>query len=114
MAENSRKNEFFERESIAIIAITTRSSMRVKQLRFILKLLSFFYICKNTEHAEYMPEPLLYFFLLFFFIKNSGSFHRKRFPRNKNRFCNDPVYFLAGKLIHQSFSHHMTDLFRIR
>ena len=30
MAENSRKNEFFERESIAIIAITTRSSIKVK------------------------------------------------------------------------------------
>ena len=29
MAENSRKNEFFERESIAIIAITTKSSIRV-------------------------------------------------------------------------------------
>ena len=29
MAENSRKNEFFERESIAIIAITTNSSIRV-------------------------------------------------------------------------------------
>ena len=29
MAENSRKNEFFERESIAIIAITTSSSIRV-------------------------------------------------------------------------------------
>ena len=30
MAENSRKNEFFERESIAMIAITTKSSIRVK------------------------------------------------------------------------------------
>ena len=29
MAENSRKNEFFERESIAIIAITTSNSIRV-------------------------------------------------------------------------------------
>ena len=29
MAENSRKNEFFERESIAIIAITTSSSISV-------------------------------------------------------------------------------------
>ena len=29
MAENSRKNEFFERESIAIIAITTNSSINV-------------------------------------------------------------------------------------
>ena len=34
MAENSRKNEFFERESIAIIAITTSSSIRVKQKCF--------------------------------------------------------------------------------
>ena len=32
MAENSRKNEFFERESIAIIAMTTKSSMRVNCL----------------------------------------------------------------------------------
>ena len=31
MAENSRKNEFFERESIAMIAITTKSSIRVKR-----------------------------------------------------------------------------------
>ena len=29
MAENSRKNEFFERESIAIIAITTESVINV-------------------------------------------------------------------------------------
>ena len=29
MAENSRKNEFFERESIAIIAITTSNSIKV-------------------------------------------------------------------------------------
>ena len=29
MAENSRKNEFFERESIAMMAITTNSSIRV-------------------------------------------------------------------------------------
>ena len=30
MAENSRKNEFFERESIAMIAMTTSSSINVK------------------------------------------------------------------------------------
>ena len=29
MAENSRKNEFFERESIAMMAITTNNSMSV-------------------------------------------------------------------------------------
>ena len=29
MAENSRKNEFFERESIAMIAITTSNSISV-------------------------------------------------------------------------------------
>ena len=34
MAENSRKNEFFERESIAIIAITTSSSIKVKNAIF--------------------------------------------------------------------------------
>ena len=33
MAENSRKNEFFERESIAIIAITTSNSIKVKLKR---------------------------------------------------------------------------------
>ena len=36
MAENSRKNEFFERESIAMIAITTNSSIRVNFLRRII------------------------------------------------------------------------------
>ena len=34
MAENSRKNEFFERESIAIIAITTNSSISVNKWCF--------------------------------------------------------------------------------
>ena len=35
MAENSRKNEFFERESIAMIAITTSSSINVKDLTLV-------------------------------------------------------------------------------
>lgn len=34
MAENSRKNEFFERESIAMIAITTSNSISVKLMSF--------------------------------------------------------------------------------
>ena len=35
MAENSRKNEFFERESIAMMAITTSSSIKVNFFIFI-------------------------------------------------------------------------------
>ena len=66
----SKKREFTLIELlvvIAMIAIATNNSIKVKQLRFILKLLSFFYICKNTEHTEYMSEPLLCFTFFYFF-----------------------------------------------
>ena len=61
MAENSRKNEFFERESIAIIAITTNSSIKVKHrcpiqfltVLFILKLL--FFVQTNQTFQKNIP-----------------------------------------------------------
>ena len=60
MAENSRKNEFFERESIAIIAITINSSIKVKRCWvkdcfFMISYLSFWlYLC-SFESSNLFP-----------------------------------------------------------
>ena len=53
MAENSRKNEFFERERIAMMAITTKSSIRVNLCVFFL-----FFI--------FTPCVFLYIILVFY------------------------------------------------
>ena len=53
MAENSRKNEFFERESMAMMAITTKSSIKVNLCVFFL-----FFI--------FAPCVFLYIILVFY------------------------------------------------
>ena len=57
MAENSRKNEFFERESIAMIAITTRSSIKVNERRIICIMLSHSCVNKPQKTNLKMKGP---------------------------------------------------------
>ena len=59
MAENSRKNEFFERERIAMMAITTSNSMSVK-VRFVIFFVSFFFVFNMLINKIFTQYDYLY------------------------------------------------------